>query len=161
ALLAAKLDDFLAGRRELDVLFQPTERRSLAGYTTTRSAIVLEVLDNVRSRITLVRPEGGRWTPTPVAGLPEFGSISATAVDDITSDGYWLTVTDFLTPTTLLLDADGRGSAESLKQTPAFFDGARDAVSQHEAVSKDGTRVPYFEVAPKTLARTGAPTLLT
>src|SRR5262249_30163657 len=35
-------------------------------------------------------------------------------------------------------------------------------VTQHEAVSKDGTRIPYFEVAPKDLALDGStPTLLT
>jgi len=34
-------------------------------------------------------------------------------------------------------------------------------VSQHEAVSKDGTRIPYFEVAPKDLKLDGtAPTVL-
>ena len=55
----------------------------------------------------------------------------------------------------------GGGPGERLKQLPAFFsaDGLR--VSQHEAVSADGTRVPYFEVARRDLSRDARhPTLL-
>ncbi len=36
-----------------------------------------------------------------------------------------------------------------LKDSPAFFDASRYRVSQHFATSKDGTRVPYFEIAAK------------
>jgi prolyl oligopeptidase len=55
----------------------------------------------------------------------------------------------------------GGGPAERLKQLPAFFDAGALAVAQHEAVSPDGTRVPYFQVARKDLALEGkAPTLL-
>jgi prolyl oligopeptidase len=42
-----------------------------------------------------------------------------------------------------------------------FFDASKDVIEQHFAVSKDGTRVPYFLVRPKDLAFDGkAPTLL-
>jgi prolyl oligopeptidase len=48
-----------------------------------------------------------------------------------------------------------------LKSTPAYFDATGLAVGQHEAVSADGTRVPYFEVRPEDLVLDGsAPTLL-
>ena len=69
--------------------------------------------------------------------------------------------TDFLTPNTLAMGTVGSGPAETLKQLPAFFDAKGLAVSQHETVSKDGTHVPYFEVARKDLTRDGKnPTLL-
>ena len=162
ALLATKLDDFVAGKREIHVLFQPGERTSLSGFTSTHNAIVVDILDNVRERLEVVRWQDGQWTHTPVRGLPEFGSLGTGAVDPYTSDGYWLTVTDFLTPTTLALASTDNDVRETLKQTPSFFDGTRHAVAQHEAVSKDGTRIPYFEVAPRDLRLDGsAPTLLT
>jgi prolyl oligopeptidase len=162
ALIAIRLEDFLGGKREFDVLFEPTERSSLDGWFTTRNAIVLELLDNVRSRLTVVRPANGAWTRSPVPGLPEFGTISASPVDYRQSDDFWLTITDFLTPSSLSLGAAGGGPVEKLKQTPAFFDASRDTVSQHEAVSKDGTRIPYFEVGPgRPQAKGDAPTLLT
>ena len=162
ALIAAKLEDFLGGKRDFDVLFEPTERTSLEGWSTTRNAILLEVLDNVRSRLYAVRNADGAWSRTALPGLPEFGTIGAAPVDPRESDDFWLTITDFLTPTSLSLGTVGGGPAEKLKQTPAFFDASHDTVSQHEAVSKDGTRVPYFEVGPaEPRAKGEVPTLLT
>ena len=35
--------------------------------------------------------------------MPEFGTVVASAVDDEESDDYFLTVTDFVTPTSLSL----------------------------------------------------------
>jgi len=170
ALLAAPFDEFLAGKREIAVLFEPTPRTSLSHYSPTKSALILNVLDNVRSKVVIARPGANGWAMTPMAGLPEFGSISVHAVDDLDSDDYWMNVTDFLTPASYFLGgldekAHSTGSgqaAEKLKQAPSFFDGSRMVVSQHEAVSKEGTRIPYFEVAPKVLAANGGtPTLLT
>jgi prolyl oligopeptidase len=160
ALLATRFDDFLAGKREFEMLFTPGERTSLEGYTTTRNTLILNELDNVKNRLYVLRYDGGHWVRTPMAGLPEFGAISASSVDDRESDDYWLTITDFLTPTGFYLSTGG-GTPERLKQTPSFFEAGGLAVSQHEAVSKDGTRVPYFEVARKDLVVDGtAPTLL-
>jgi len=160
ALLAARWDDFLAGKRDFAVLFEPTARKSLAGYAATRGHVIVNELDNVRNRLYVLTPQaGGGWTRTPLAA-PEFGTVSAEAVDR-ESDDYFLTVTDFLTPTSLARGTVGRAEREPLKQLPAFFDAAGLEISQHEAVSKDGTRVPYFQVARKGLAADGAaPTLL-
>lgn len=160
SLIAIRLEDFLAGQRRFDVLFEPSERISLDSWSTTRNAILLGALDSVRSRVYVVRHGEGGWTRTPVPGLPEIGEISASPVDYRESDDFWLTSSDFLTPTSLALATVGGGAPEKLKQTPAFFDPGSDVVSQHEAVSKDGTRIPYFEVAPAG-ARKDAPTVLT
>jgi len=162
SLLAARFDDFMAGRREFQPLFTPTSRTSLSAYSRTKTALLLTVLDNVRSRIYVAKPGPKGWSSSEIAGLPEFGTIDASAVDDLTTDDYWLTITDFLTPTSLNLASVGHSGREKLKQTPAFFDGSRDRVQQHEAVSADGTKIPYFEVAPANLVLDGhAPTLLT
>ncbi len=162
ALLATRLDDFIAGRRDFDLLFEPTERKSLAGYSTTLHAVLVDELDNVKTRLYVLKHESSGWVRTPMPGLPEFGTVDANAVDDLKSDDYFLTLTDFLTPTTLYLGTAGGGPPEKLKQSPSFFDSKGLAVSQHEAVSKDGTRVPYFQVAPEHLKLDGtAPTMLT
>ncbi len=162
SLLATKLDDFMAGQRNLDVLFEPTERTSLGRYSTTHDAVLLNTLDDVKGRLTIARPGTDKWTFTPMTGLPEFGTIQASGVDERTSDDYWLSYRDFLTPPSLFLGSADGGAPQRLKQTPALFDGTRSVVTQHEAVSKDGTRIPYFEVAPKELPPGGsAPTLMT
>jgi prolyl oligopeptidase len=162
ALITTDLEAFLAGERRFEVLFEPGERRSLAGYSPTLRHVLVNELDNVKNRVYVAtRKEDGKWTREPLPGMPELGTVSATAVDDEESDDYFMTVTDFVTPTSLSLGTVGQGPAEKLKQLPAFFDASRLVMSQHEAVSKDGTRVPYFQVARRGLALDGRnPTLL-
>ncbi|MHC5209306.1 MAG: prolyl oligopeptidase family serine peptidase [Planctomycetota bacterium] len=161
SLLAIRLEDRMVGRRNFDVLFEPSERVSLKGYAPTRHHILLTTLDNVRSRAYVLTPGEEGWARRPLEGLPEFGELGVKAVDPLASDEYLVTVTGFTTPTSLYHGTIGEGAPELLKSTPAFFDASGLAVSQHEAVSKDGTRVPYFEVRQEGLDLVGdAPTLL-
>lgn len=161
SLLACHLDAFLAGERTFDVLFAPTERSSLSGFSPTKNHILLNVLDNVRNKVSVLTHRDGRWHSEPLPGLPEFGTIGASAIDDETSDDYFLTITDYLTPTSLWLGTVGKGPAAQLKSLPTFFDSKDLQVEQREATSKDGTRVPYFLVGKRGLPRDGKnPTLL-
>jgi len=160
-LIAIDVEAFLKGDRAFDVLFEPTERKSLAGFSPTRHHLLLDELDNVRSRVEVLTHHDGRWLREPLPGLSEFGAVTVWAVDADDSDDYFLNATDFLTPSELALGTAGGGAAQTLKQLPAQFDAKGLAVSQHEAVSKDGTRVPYFQVARNDLAKDGNnPTLL-
>jgi len=162
SLVATKLEDFMAGGHAIDVLFEPTERTSLDRFVTTRNTVLLQTLDNVRGRVSIARFEGDQWKISPMTGLADMSAIRVSAVDDRTSDGFWLQVSNFLTPATSFLCNALGGTPERMKQNPSFFDASHSAITQHEAVSKDGTRIPYFEVAPKDLALDGnAPTLLT
>ena len=159
ALLAAPWDSFLAGHRDFDVLFAPAPRTSLVGVTTTREHLILTELDNVRSRLSLLTRAGSAWQRTPLP-VPEFGTVAVSSTDE-DSDDYFLNVTGFLTPSSLYLGKIGREQRELLKQLPAFFNSDGLAVSQHEAVSADGTRVPYFQVSRAGLKLDGShPTLL-
>jgi prolyl oligopeptidase len=161
ALLVANLPAYLKGERSFAVLFEPTERTSLAGSDPTRRHLLMNELDNVRSRLSVLTRKDGAWHREPLPGVPPNSSANAWAVDSDASDDYFLTLSGYLTPTTLAYGTVGQGPAEKLKQGPAFFNTEGLAVSQHEAISKDGTRVPYFEVARKDLALDGRnPTLL-
>ena len=162
--LVTGFDAFMAGKRDFDVLFEPTGNTSLAGATLTRNHVVLNVMEDVKNRLSVMThgPEGWTSRPLPVGEL-EFGTTSVGAVDAEESDALWLTVTDYLTPTTLMLaDASSAtGSIEALKTMPAFFDASKHVVEQHFATSKDGTKVPYFMVRPKDLVTdSSTPTLL-
>jgi prolyl oligopeptidase len=161
ALLATDLEGFLKGERRLDVLFAPTERKSLAGFSPTLGHVLVNELDNVKNRVYVLTRKEGAWSREPLPGMPQLGTVTASAVDDEESDDYFLTATDYLTPTSLSLGSVGKGAPERLKQMPAFFDTKGLAVSQHEAVSKDGTRIPYFQVSRAELPLDGKnPTLL-
>jgi prolyl oligopeptidase len=161
ALLVTDFEEFLKGKRELEMLFEPTERTSLQAYSPTRNHVILNTLDNVRSRLWVLTRKDGVWQKTELPGAPKFGTVNAFAVDEDKSDDYFMVVSDYLTPSSLYLGTAGGGPAERLKETPRFFDSAGLSVSQHEAVSKDGTRIPYFQVAKSELSANGKnPTLL-
>jgi len=160
ALLAIAWDKFLAGGRDFAVLFHPGPRVALASVTSTRHHVIVNELDNVRNKLYVLTPESdGTWSRVPLAA-PEFGTISAQAAEP-ESDDYFLTVTDFLTPSSYYSGTLGNADRTLLKQLPAYFNAEGLEVSQHEAVSKDGTRVPYFQVARKGLVADGTnPTIL-
>jgi prolyl oligopeptidase len=89
------------------------------------------------------------------------GSLDLASVDEFESDQYFLTVTDFLTPSSLYLAEAGSDRREPLKSMPAFFDASPCTVHQYEAKSRDGTGIPYFVVMRKDARHDGqAPTLL-
>ena len=164
SLLAANFNDFMAGKREFDVLFEPTDSTSLAGATWTKNLVVLNVMDDVKNKLTVLTHGKDGWTskPMPVGSL-EFGTTSVGAVDADESDAVWLTTTNYLIPTTLMLGEAGGApeSIETLKAMPAFFDSSKHVIEQHFATSKDGTRVPYFMVRAKDIKFDGSnPTLL-
>jgi prolyl oligopeptidase len=161
SLIATDFEGFLKGGRSFDVLFEPTERKSLAGMSPTRNYILVNELDNIRNRIYVLAHKGGQWTREPLPGAPEIGTANASTVDSDESDDYFLTASSYLTPMTLALGKVGARSPEKLKQNPAFFDTKGLAVTQHEATSADGTKIPYFEVAREGLKLDGSnPTLL-
>lgn len=166
ALLAIDFQRFMAGARDFEVLFQPTPTSSLDGLAATRGTLLLTVLDNVRNRIVELRhlkdEDAGtaRWTRRDVE-VPSMGSLGVSSVDEIESDQYFLTVTDFLTPSSLYLVDSGSDRRELLKSMPAFFDASPYQVRQFAARSKDGTHVPYFVVMRKDARQDGTnPTLL-
>lgn len=162
SLLVARLEDFLAGGRSFEVLFEPDESSSLESWTWTRSHLVLNTLVDVKSRLLVLTPGESGWRCTDLVGAPEVGTVAVDAVDRDESDAVWLTVTDFLTPTTLAVVEVGTGSRpEPLKSTPEVFDASGLLAEQRFATSADGTRVPYFVVRPRDLPLDGsAPTLL-
>ncbi|HWJ96434.1 MAG TPA: prolyl oligopeptidase family serine peptidase, partial [Telluria sp.] len=160
ALLATDFKRFMQGERRFDVLFAPTATTSLDGVAVTRGAVLLTVLDKVKNRLVELRHADGAWHRRDIAA-PSMGALSVAAVDRFESEQYFLTVTDFLTPSTLYLGQTGSDQRQQLKAMPAFFDARPFSVTQLEARSKDGTLVPYFVVSPKRARMDGRnPTLL-
>ncbi|MFD1815155.1 prolyl oligopeptidase family serine peptidase [Rhodococcus gannanensis] len=145
ALLAARYADFLAGTRELTVLFAPDEHTSLEQYVWTRNHLLLVTLSDVQTRMHVLTPGPGGWTESAVDGVPDLTSTDVIDVDAIASDEFFLNSSGYLTPSTLLHGYVGE-PVEALKQAPSFFDTAELTVAQHFATSDDGTRVPYFVV---------------
>jgi len=111
ALLVADLESFLQGARTFDMLFEPSERKALAGFTPARHHLLLNELDNVRNRLYVLTREDGQWRRAALLGAPQFSAVHATPVDPDASDAYFMTVTDYLTPTSLSVGTLGEGAA--------------------------------------------------
>lgn len=162
-LLVADFDQFMArgaGEAGLLVLFMPDERTSLAGYSWTRHHLILNMMRDVVSHVSVLAPAED-WRAEPLTGTPALSRVSAYGTDSRVDDEYLADIDGFLTPSTLAIGTIGDGPAVVLKQAPAFFDAAGFTVDQHFAVSEDGTRIPYFVVAPDSAVPAGGwPTLL-
>lgn len=162
SLVVGDFARFLEGEPELHMLFEPTETTSLADMTITRTAVVLSILEDVVHRLEVhTRDEHGNWVRRDL--YPELrGAIGVSAVDADENDEVWVSVTDFIEPTRLLLGdlgdvaADGdAGELTLVKAAPARFDAEGLDVSQHFAISDDGTRIPYFEISSLDAAGSG------
>ncbi|WP_205043293.1 prolyl oligopeptidase family serine peptidase [Rhodanobacter glycinis] len=161
ALLATQFDSFMAGKPHFTVLFQPDAHTSLDSYAWTRHHLILNLMDDVKSQLEVLTPPlmatpSGDWKREAMPGAPAMSTISVVDTDPDHSDEYWLDVTSFLTPSSLERGVLGSAAAQTIKQEPAFFDAAKFSVSQHFVNSKDGTRVPYFEIAPKDIQLDGS-----
>jgi prolyl oligopeptidase len=160
-LLAIDLERFLGGARDFDVLFTPSPRVALESFSPMKTMVLLDLLDNVASRLVEAkRGPDGKWTQRGVE-TPKFATIGASALERRESDDYLMTRSGFTTPTALFL-AKGRTNArEKLKNLPEFFDATGLVVTQHEARSRDGTKIPYFQVMRKGAKADGRnPTIL-
>jgi prolyl oligopeptidase len=158
ALLAIDVDDFLAGSRTFNVLFQPEERVSLGRVTSTLNHLLVTTLDNVRGRLYRLTPGEDGWKTEEIT-LPGLGTIGLGSTGDV-DDSFFFTYTDFLTPSSLYLVRDGK-DPERIKSSPSWFDSEGMSVEQFEATSTDGVKIPYFVFKPKGFTANGAnPTLL-
>ena len=164
SLLVSDFDRFLRGERAFEVLFEPSANTALSSVTTTKDHVVINVLEDVKNRLYVLTPSTTEsptaWRREPLVGAPAFGTVNVTAVDSDDSNDYFMTSTDYLTPTTLSIGTIGK-VPEELKRLPHFFDSVGMQISQHFATSSDGTKVPYFMVAKKDVNLDGKnPTLL-
>ncbi len=120
SLLAADFAAYLRGEREFAVLFEPSERKALASTSQTKNYLILNELDNVRGKVYALKRVDGQWQRQQLA-TPAFGSVRVRGVDahavDDASDDYFMSITDFLTPSSLVLGRVGaphRGKAKKL-----------------------------------------------
>ncbi|ASR37482.1 prolyl oligopeptidase [Prauserella marina] len=168
SLLAAELESYLAGDRQLTVLFTPDPHTSLDYYAWTRNNLILGTLSDVKTRLRVLTPSEGRsrdWRDEPLPGVPEVGTVALVDTEPDHSDEFLLDITGFTEPSTLVRGEIG-GELEPLKQAPAFFDDTGITVDQYFATSADGTRVPYFVTGhhdgdTSASSRAPQPTLLT
>ena len=159
SLLAAPVDEMLRGVRRFDVLFEPGERVSLGArgpHEGPRPDPDARQRAQPRhgARPRERRVEAVRGGPA----RPRHGGVRG---HERPHERVLLHVPGLRVPDLAVARRDRRGEPAKVKSMPAFFDATGVKTEQFEAVSKDGTKIPYFVVTPKGFKADGtAPTLL-
>jgi prolyl oligopeptidase len=150
-VIGISLAAFLAGDRRFTTLFEPDARRALQSFVWCGGRLVLSILDDLKPAFEVFSPADGAWSRKLVAGLPDLGTVYVWPFDseEEESNGDLLaSAQDPLTPPSLFV-VEPAAAPVLLKQAPRAFDPAGLVTTRHEAVSSDGTRVPYVQVGPR------------
>jgi len=143
------------------IVFAPTTNEFAQEAATTRNHLLVTTLEHVQGRAYIyTRGKKGEWTRKKL-NVPDNVSVSI-ATTNTSDDQFFLALTGFLTPSSLLLGDAATASVNEAKTLPPQFDATNLTVEQLEATSKDGTKVPYFVVRRKDIKYDGSnPTLMT
>lgn len=160
-LVSIDLSDLKAAPQtaKATLALRPTSRQAIEQVTSTRNRLLVALYDNVKGAVLSLAPSASGWTSTRL-DLPTDSSVGIVGPSE-RDDRLMVSVTGYLTPTTLWFADAVKGAPSVVKSMPARFDASKHVVEQFFAKSKDGTQVPYFVVRPKDLKYDGqAPTLL-
>ncbi|MBV9564364.1 MAG: S9 family peptidase [Bradyrhizobium sp.] len=151
AVLGISLSAFLAGDRAFEVLFAPAPRRALQDFFWADGKLVLSILDELRPLFEICTPSDAGWSRERLRELPDVGVVDVWRLDhhESESNGDLLAnAQDPLTPPSLMLIEPGVGGPTVLKRAPRTFTADGFLVTQHEAISIDGERIPYVQTGP-------------
>jgi prolyl oligopeptidase len=158
SLLDIGMEEFLDGGRDFRLILRPGERQTISSVRTTRDYLLVGMLDNVQSELRRYSLRNGEWSYERVPA-PERGSIGVGSTSP-TTNRYFFTYSGYTQPTTLYL-AEADGTVREVRRMPEMFDATGLVVAQHEATSRDGTRIPYFIIHRQDMPLNGDnPTLL-
>jgi prolyl oligopeptidase len=150
SVLGISLSAFLQGNRNFTIVFAPSPRRAVQGFFWAADRLVLSILDELQPVFEVFAPSSGGWARTRLTGLPEIGVVEVSRFDAHESESNGdlrVSVQDPLTPPSSML-IEGFGSPMLLKQAPRTFSADGLTVTQHEAISVDGERIPYVQTGP-------------
>ncbi len=152
-ILGISLSAFLAGDRNFTVLFEAGPRRAPQYFFWSAGKLMLSILDELKPVYEVRSPSLTGWSRESLPGLPDIGVVDVWRLDgeESESNGDLLAnIQDPLNPASLML-IEGVASPALLKQAPRTFATQGLAVTQHEAISVDGERIPYVQTGPGTL----------
>jgi prolyl oligopeptidase len=137
-------------------IFAPGARQSIESVGIGRDKIYAAITDNVIGAVHVFTAGAKGWNDKVLA-LPGQGSADIVSTNDFGPEAMF-SFQNYLTPTTLYFDG-GQDTPHGIKSLPGRFDASNLVTEQFEAVSNDGTRIPYFVTRPKNLSGP-APTVL-
>jgi prolyl oligopeptidase len=148
SVVAYDIQHMLAGQKPAPTLVMaPTKSQAIEEVQASDNMLWVKALDDVSGKLFALRRQAdGSWS-SKAAPLPGNSTVHI-ATTAGKQDIAFATVEGMLTPTTLM-SVDANGKVGTVQALPAQFDASKFTVDQRFAISKDGTRVPYFLVRKK------------
>ena len=159
SVIFAPIDDVVSDKATYQTLISSSDSLSISAVRTTKTALLVSVLDNVKSKVLRFTHQNGQWQSKPV-NIDDTGNVRILNTNE-SSDDFFLNYTSFLSPNTLYKVDGASGELTLLKAQKSQFSSEDLVTKQYWATSKDGTKVPYFAVMKKGIELNGKnPTLL-
>lgn len=153
SLISVNLSDVLNSKSHptIEEIFVPTKSQSLDRLAIAQNALILSVLDDVKSELYIASIKNSFWV---IQKQPSLGVGSIQLIDSRKDmDVVQFQFQNFLRPTELYFLNTKNIQVKLTKKLPNKFDNKKFEIVQYFATSEDGTRVPYFVVAKKNLAK--------
>ncbi|MDZ4870579.1 MAG: prolyl oligopeptidase family serine peptidase [Alphaproteobacteria bacterium] len=161
SLVSFSLDDYVSSGGAIPTirtLFTPDMKTAITAVATGKDTVYVSLLENVKGRLHEISFDGVQWLWRRVP-MPDNGTIDIAAASDGEGEVV-LKFSNFVTPEQIYLMNRG-AEPRVIKQLPARFDAYAIEVKQYEAISADGTRIPYFLVRKEDSLNNGStPTIL-
>ncbi len=149
-VLTTQVSSALAGKPDLAELWRPAPDRSLTSFVPLKDYVLLNELINVKSQLSQAqRGKDGAWQQTAISAVDDIVRMTISAEDADASNAYRLVFSGFLTPQSLEIRDIDHPDYLIKKSAPSRFRKDNLTATQHWATSKDGTRIPYFQIGPK------------
>ena len=146
------------GIAQLSLFRAPEKEETIESVAASRDSIFVLLLSDVTNRLVRYELNADIWQETLVA-LPAGGSLTLHSISPH-HNLVMVSYESFLTPASLYFVDGAKDPEGPVKRLPERFDASLLSFEQRFVVSKDGTRVPYFIVAPKNMTSNGdTPTL--
>ncbi len=158
SLIAFRVLDFARTGKvpAISVLYAPGPHAMIDEVSAGQDAVYASIYEDVKGSVHEFRFSHNAWSDAKLV-LPDGGSTDIVSTNDWGPQAYF-TYQSFLVPPTLYA-YDGGSAPKVIKAQSAHFDASSVTVDQHWAVSKDGTKIPYFLIRPKA-AKGAVPTIL-
>jgi len=151
SVLGIGLAAYIGGSRDMALLFEPSQRRAVQGFSWTGGQLLLSILENLEPVFQRWTPSAQGWTCITVAGLPDGGTAYLWPLDacEEESNGDALALCQGpLTPESLYLSPATDPDVQLLQRAPERFDARGLVTTRHEAISTDGVSIPYVMTGP-------------
>ena len=160
SLIATNFNDFMAGKRDFRRAVRATTKSALAGYAWTKDHLVLNVMEDVKNRLSVLTPARTAG-PGPRSSARRRSAPSASVRWMPTTATRCVADRHRFHPDHAVDRRDRARAGGAEVQPRRSSTAASTSWEQHFATSRTAPRVPYFLVRPKDLKFDGkAPTLL-